>query len=89
VAAARRTASGFGQERALRLLLRQFAQPSKNRVDDYEIGVEAVDAWREDEVEAEAACDAMPPARRGVGEQPKKKFEKVRARDAGNRVPRN
>ena len=84
---ARRAAAGFGHEWLLGLLMSEFAQSLKHCVDDDEVGVEAIDAGGQDEVEAQTACDAMPPTHRCVGDDPEQKFEEVRAGDAWHAMP--
>ena len=63
-------ASGFGDERLLRLLRREFAQSLKHYMDDDEVAIEAVDAGGQDEVDALCACEAMPPTHRRVSDYP-------------------
>ena len=66
---------------------REFTQPAEQSVDDDEVGVETVDAGGENEIEAQAAGDAMPVAHSGVGNDPEEKFEKVWAGDGWDAMP--
>src|SRR5882724_955952 len=70
-----------------RFLEREFVEPVEYGVNDDDIGIPTIDAWRQDQVERETAENTMRPAKKVIGDHPTQKSYQVRTGNRGDFVP--
>src|ERR1700726_1118050 len=70
-------------------LTREFPEPLEHDMNDDDIRVEAIDAWRQNKVERKATESALPPPKKSIRRHPSDELHQVRSGNGRNLVPHN
>jgi hypothetical protein len=87
IGAAMEAAKKTGHGRSGNFLAGKFLEPMEQGMNDDNVGVEAIDSGRKNEVEAKSVDGAIPGAAKRVEKKPGNKLQEVGTRDGRNFVP--